>query len=944
MKNIIKIIILFSFFTILNNSLSAQYNNIKVLEPDKYRTGKVLDKTAIIRFSKDFSMIEQKNEIAQNFNFRIVEPILKKQPEFDKIKFLENAEKLIETADVLGRTFVIQYDDDVPPEVFIKRLRDENPAIELAEPYRVHQFLEYYPSDTKVFNQVVLDIIGAFDAWEIYKGSEDIIIGISDSGCDQEHEDLKDNIAVFENEIEGDMLDNDGNGYIDDYNGYNFAWQKDSTLPNNTSTTYDHGTNVTGIAAAVTDNNKGIAGAGFKSKFFPLKISDKYDNILYGYQSIIYAADNGFDVLNLSWGSPGTPSEYEQSVIDYAVARDVAMVAGAGNKEYGMSNYLTFYPAGYNGVLGAGESDYIDMFAQEASMVGVSCDILAMSEGNHTTKSGNGYKTVTGGTSFSSPVVAGVLAIARGKYPELSAIQAIEFVRQTGDDVTAKNFFETDLLPKRVNMLNAVQADPFSIPAIVPSEYKFMNTTKVQLDRFLPGDTVKLSFIATNHLKAADNLTFTISVGYEAKQSIEIINDEVFVESFQNDETKEIGEFSFVITDNNNSEVIFRLDITDENGYSDFRKFGFEPTKSYTTFRNDNFAFSMSDFGYFGNYVVSSSESYGAGFEYADYGNQIYQNSGLIAAQGLDKGVLFFLDDFMPIKEFAGEEPNIGIVNDGFAPSDRRIGIEIEQEVILDNANQNYFAIKLRAKNKTIQNMQDISVGYFIDWDINTDVNSNYTELLPEAIPEELQGSQSAAQLAGFAGEDFPVFGMAVTTQEPNSIAQSAGLVYNQFRNLEESFAINMLNGGTSFQNADATDDVGIVTGMKFGGNLAPEQSKECKICFSAAETKQQLITNLKQCLGNGVSVNRTETIELSVYPQPASDNITITSNLLNDSWAKIRIFDVFGNDVLQKNVSISETNSSNLNIDISELSSGKYFISVSNGTSFEVIPLTVLK
>ncbi len=943
MKNIMKVFPLFLFFALFSSSNAEYYNNVKILEADNSREVNVLEKTAVIRFSEEFTQAGSISSVAKGNDFRIVERMLKKEPDTKDIRTFQNYDEIIESAKVLGRTYVIKYDEDLPPEAYCKKLLKSNPAIELAEPYRVHKFLEYVPNDTKVFNQVVLDIIQAFESWEIYKGSEDIIIGISDSGCDQEHEDLKDNIAVNNEEIPGDGIDNDGNGYIDDYNGYNFSWLADSTEPNNTFPTYDHGTNVTGIAAAVTDNNKGIAGAGFKSKFFPLKISDKGDNILYGYQSIIYAADNGFEVLNLSWGSPGSPSEFEQSIIDYALARDVAMVAGAGNKEFGMSNYLTFYPAGYTGVLGAGESDYMDVFAQENSMVGASCDILAMSEGNHTTKSNNGYKTVSGGTSFSSPVVAGVLAVARGMHPELSAMQAIEFVRQSGDEVADKNFFETQLLPKRVNMLNAVQNNPFDIPAIVPEKYMFLNNDDVELNRFLPNDTVKLRIEAVNHLKSTENLTFKLSVGYDARSSINIIQDEVFIEAIDSGETKTIEEFEFVITKENNEEMIFRLDITDENGYSDFRKFGFEPTKSYTTFKNDNFAFTLSDFGNFGYYIVNSDESYGTGFEYAGYGNQIYRNSGLIASSGFDKGINFLLNDFMPVKPFAGENPNTGIVNDGYAPSQRRIGLDITQEVEINNDNPNYFSVLLKVKNSSTKNIDDVGIGYFIDWDINLDVNNNYTELIPEAIPDKLKGSHSAAQLAGFAGGDFPVFGMAVTSEEPNGFAQSAGLAYNQFKNLDDDFSINMLNSGTSIQNSEP-DDIGIVTGMKFNGTMIPSQIKECKVCFAAGETKEEMINYLKECLGGEVSVRNEPENELSVYPQPAADFITVQSKLLNDSWSKIRIFDVFGNDIFSTNNFYPESGKLNINLDISEIPSGRYFLSVSDGTEIKVIPLTVVK
>lgn len=927
-------------FLILTNSLFASYNDKKVIHDNSGVS--YLEKTAVIRFAKPFGQINSVNSFAATQGFTIEERLLKKAINMNN-NSITDADKYYSAAEKLGRTYIITYNENISPEKFCTNLLENNPIIEIAEPYRVPKFQEYFPDDPGIFSQVVLDIIDAFSAWDLVKGDENIVIGISDSGCDQEHEDIKDNIYTFSGEIPGDSIDNDENGYIDDYNGYNFNWEADEVAPNNTYPSYDHGMRVAGIASATPNNKVGITGSGLLTKCFPMKITDNNDNLIYAYQSIMYAADNGFKVLNLSWGNPGAPSDYEQSVIDYAVSMNVAIVASAGNKEGGLTNYATYYPAAYFGVLGVGESDYNDTFSHENSMVGVSCDIMAMGEGNKTLSPGDKYKNAGPGTSFSAPVVSGVVAIARAAHPELDAIQILELVRQTGDTVLSKNFYDLELIPKRANMYKAVITDPMSIPAINPYDYIYKNTNNEPRNRFLVGDTVLLTIKVKNYLKTAEHTNFKLSIAYDFGPTVKVISDSVYYNKIESDESVELSGFKFVILDKNEDEIIFRLDISDDTGYTDFKKFGFIPTSSYNTFSNNKFKFSLSDDGFFGFYKKNNNEEYGAGFELSGYGNQIFSNSGLIACQSIDKGLNFYDHDFMNIKPFGGDEPNIGIVNDGYAPSSRRIGIDIIQDVQFEKYDDDYFAIYLGLKNSSTKNIVDPAVGYFIDWDITEDVETNHSELFPEAIPEELSGFYTAAQLMRSNNDDYPIFGMAVTSSEDNAIAQSAGLYWDQFEVLGDQFSMDYLNAGTTVQ-AEGPKDIGVVMGMKYAGTLLPNQIKECKVCFSSGDTREELAANLKKCLLSDVSVHYSPEKNFSVYPQPADNEIFLSANLLNEGTTKIRIFDVFGNDIITTKEFYAVKGDMNLRIDITELNTGRYFISVKNGTNVNVIPITVVK
>ena len=157
------------------------------------------------------------------------------------------------------------------------------------------------------------------EAWENYKTKNEVIVAIIDTGIDVYHKDLKKNIWTNEKEIPWDGIDNDGNGYIDDYNGWDF-YNEDATVCHYS---YDngndvhvadkddndnHGTHIAGIIGAVANNKVGIAGvaSNIKIKLMPLKVlggESGTGSISDSIKAIKYAEKNGAKVCNFSWGT-----------------------------------------------------------------------------------------------------------------------------------------------------------------------------------------------------------------------------------------------------------------------------------------------------------------------------------------------------------------------------------------------------------------------------------------------------------------------------------------------------------------------------------------------------------------------------------------------------------------------------------------------------------------
>ncbi len=228
--------------------------------------------------------------------------------------------------------------------IYVASKLSKNSEIEWAEPLYLRK-VDFTPNDPKLSSQYGLTKVQAEAAWDLSKGNSNIIIAIVDSGVDWTHEDLAANIWQNDDPING--IDDDQNGFIDDIRGWDFGGLNGTPDNNPIEDSPTHGTHVAGIAAASTNNGVGIAGLGYNLTIMPVKTSrnDLGDDVIaYGYEGIIYAADNGADIINCSWGGFGY-SNAEQEAIDYAVSKGCVMVCAAGNE--GLNEVI--YPAAYDG-------------------------------------------------------------------------------------------------------------------------------------------------------------------------------------------------------------------------------------------------------------------------------------------------------------------------------------------------------------------------------------------------------------------------------------------------------------------------------------------------------------------------------------------------------------------------------------------------------------------
>ncbi|MFC1747187.1 S8 family serine peptidase [Pseudomonadota bacterium] len=217
----------------------------------------------------------------------------------------------------------------------------------------------FYPASTSwgqaYDDQWPLKQINMEPAWDIAKTSDHkVTVAVIDTGVDFTHPDLQGNMWRNSAEIPDNQIDDDGNGYIDDFYGYDFFDHTPSPMDDN-----GHGTHVAGTIGAVTDNAIGMAGVALNVRVMPLK---GLNAMGYGPNSalseaIVYAVDNGAQVINMSFGSFGSTSRTMTEAVRYAHAQGAVLIAAAGNA--GAPVELS-HPANIQEVISVGATTYED--------------------------------------------------------------------------------------------------------------------------------------------------------------------------------------------------------------------------------------------------------------------------------------------------------------------------------------------------------------------------------------------------------------------------------------------------------------------------------------------------------------------------------------------------------------------------------------------------------
>ncbi len=363
----------------------------------------------------------------------------------------------------------------------VKELSD-SPAVEFAEPnYLIKTETTIALNDPYLEKQWYLDRVRAHEAWAKTSGSADVVVAVLDTGVDIDHPDLKDNIWINRGEIPNDGVDNDGNIYVDDTNGWDFVAGDDNPRPDFKEWWYtkegiDHGTIIAGIVGAVGNNSRGIAGAAWGTKIMPIRVLDSAGSgdVLTVIEGIDYAVEKGADVINLSFiGSGFSKSLF--LALERAYKAGVVVVAAIGNQS-GVGQDLDIepqYPVCYYG--GEGENIVIGVAATDKedrkapfSNYGTKCvDVSAPGVDFWSTVAYNPgmadfeeyYSGGWSGSSVAAPLVSGTVALIKSINRNLGVTEVRNLLTVNSDNIDVNNpDYEGKLGKGRLNMVRVVEA------------------------------------------------------------------------------------------------------------------------------------------------------------------------------------------------------------------------------------------------------------------------------------------------------------------------------------------------------------------------------------------------------------------------------------------------------------------------------------------------------
>lgn len=343
-----------------------------------------------------------------------------------------------------------------------------DPLVQYAEPNYQAYALEV-PNDEQWPYQWALPKIGAPQAWDIAH-CQGTIIAVLDTGVHLEHSDLCNTLWTNPGEIPGNGIDDDGNGKIDDVHGWHFYQNCNIgvCLPYENRIIQDdngHGTHVTGVAAAETNNAIGIAGVSWGARIMTVKVLDQHgDGYYYDIAAgIVYAVDNGAQVINLSLGGD-EPSFVLQEAVRYAYQRGALLVAAAGN-----DGGRVLYPAAYPEVMAVTATNPYDQ-RSSFSNYGPEVDIAAPGEAILSTWLPPYNYYYKWGTSMATPHVSGAAALLWSWRPDFTNVQIKQRLETQADDVNADLYpgFDPYLGWGRLNIYCAL-AGLTPVPARTPT-------------------------------------------------------------------------------------------------------------------------------------------------------------------------------------------------------------------------------------------------------------------------------------------------------------------------------------------------------------------------------------------------------------------------------------------------------------------------------------------
>jgi serine protease len=910
--------------------------------PENIQPDDFLPQTIIVKFKPEFRDFSKstngRNSLNQVLGKINIVSIDKKFPnEKPPVKRGgENDDKLVD----LSLIYEIEVVGDI--EIAINKLYRTG-MFEYAEPYYLPK-PNFTPDDPLLNEQYGLQLIKAFDAWNINKGDTNIVIGIVDTGADLEHPDLKANIKYNYNDpING--IDDDGDGFIDNFHGWNLG---ENTNDPSTGRT-DHGTHVSGIAAAVTNNSTGVAGVGFNTKFLPIKVSNANGQLVRAYDGIVYAANQGCHVINCSWGST-FKNHFGQDVINYATFnKNSVVVGGAGNN----SNELKFYPAAFENCIGVAGITSTDK-KWSGSSFGYYVDISAPGHDIISTTPEGNYAS-SSGTSMASPYVAGAAALVKARFPSYNAIQIAEQLKVTADDIDKENHpsFHHKLGSGRLNLQRALTET--SHPSVVVKEKKIFGTL---LDYFLVGDTVNVAAVFKNYLAPANG----VRVKMEAVSPfITVISSGANLGNLSTlqEADNHKNPFRFVVLKDApiNAEAVLRFKI-ESGSYVAYHYFTVTINVDYIHLHVNDVGTTITSTGKIG--YNGRGQQQGIGFIYKDYPSLLYEAGLMIgtssetvssSVRGMSgqinqdfQSILRVMKSPMAIGNFGTE----GKFNDNISKTPIGLSVNHNAYAWKEEGHRNYIIVLYDIVNKSNQPIYNIHAGLFTDWDI---LDPFYNKIDFDQT-NNLSYTWSTKERELYAGVKLLSNSTLYHYAIDNISLGEGGVDITTGYSADKKFYTLTNNRHKAGVNGEGNDVIDVMSAGPF--NLEPGDTAYIAFALIAAETLEELKQGAKAAqkkYDTEVPVNRNHRpIDENqpwlgnCYPNPTKDYVTFEFYIPEPAEVELTLFNTIGQQVLTLVNEVSPEGLTRIKTDVGHLHAGMYYYRMTSGKFSRTGKLTLIK
>jgi len=819
----------------------------------------------------------------------------------------------------VSRFVVVHYDADLDPFIVSRKLRSL-PDIESAEPLPIQHLVDL-PNDPDVERQYHVGLIQAYQAWDLLPKDSTIVLAVVDTGADTTHADLNANIWHNQGEMgldgaqtdkRNNGIDDDANGFIDDWFGWDFIGATDNGGDNSPLPGHPHGTHVSGISAAVINNGVGGTGVASNIRVMLVKIArdDPFSTTVgRTADGILYAASMGAKVINCSFGSE-SPTFADVSVIQQAVELGALVVAAAGNDGTNMA----FYPAAYPQVLSVAATNSEDKLAYFSNRHG-SVDICAPGVAIYSTIPGNMYDYYDG-TSMASPVAAAVAAMVRLKNPAYSPQQTISVMKATCNNIDSINaIFEGTYGSGRVNSLLALSTASPKWATITQSTF-----TDADADGYLePGERLSLTLSLRNELARLTDAHVIVSRA-PAAFSPDLTNYTVSVGPMATSELKDLT--SPILVDlpldvPPDSELRLIVSVYDANTLVSREAISSYVNPSYRTIQSNDLWTTVNSTGNIGynNYPANSQ---GVGLSYKGGPSLLFEGALMIGAQvsnlpNVARGGISKIKDTsfhalmvsnLRTDSVVSGSRVVTAFSDVYDPYPA--GVVCTQNVYALTADsvKNTLIIAIDVANTSDTTIRELYVSHFYDVDIGPGGSSNGCAWNSKLGFGLFQNTKRA---------DLPLVGIAMISNQPinffaldndGDVVTGSPSIYDNFLRSEKWMT---MTGGVRRKNSRITDVSAVIGAGPFP--LAPGEHKQVCFVIAAGVSSDMVARGISSArfAGNAMGLNVVQYAQLPeadgiIYVEgsplltPGNHEIRFTTSMT--SPVTIDIIDIFGSTI----------------------------------------------